>query len=108
METILAEQMCHDISGPVIMAGRLGRIFCLPLGGFACHGLLDWGHVFQAVVRAQTRFVRYIHQLMGEQFPCNPEKGTKAEQQQYLRHDDNSGSRLTALTPMTLMESKEA
>ena len=25
---------------------------------------------------------------------------TMAEQQQYLRHDDNSGSRLTALTPV--------
>jgi len=25
---------------------------------------------------------------------------TTAEQQQYLRHDDNSGSRLTPLTPM--------
>ena len=27
---------------------------------------------------------------------------TTAEQQQYLRHDDNSGSRMTPLTPMML------
>jgi len=34
--------MCHDITGPaIIMAGRLGtRIFCLPLVGIACHGLI--------------------------------------------------------------------
>ncbi|DBB14316.1 TPA: hypothetical protein ACH3X3_001250 [Trebouxia sp. C0006] len=29
---------------------------------------------------------------------------TTAGQQQYLRHDDNSGSRLTPLTPKMLME----
>ena len=33
--------MCHDMTGPAIMAGRLGaRTFCLPLGGIACHGLI--------------------------------------------------------------------
>ena len=34
--------MCHDMTGAaIIMAGRLGtRIFCLPLAGVACHGLI--------------------------------------------------------------------
>ena len=33
--------MCHDMTGPAIMAGRLGaRTFCLPLAGIACHGLI--------------------------------------------------------------------
>ena len=40
--------------------------------------------------------------------PLKPKKKKKAEQQQYLRHDDNSGSRLTALTPVMLMESQGA
>ncbi len=31
--------MCHDMTGPAIMAGRLGaRTFYLPLAGIACHG----------------------------------------------------------------------
>jgi hypothetical protein len=33
--------MCYDMAGPAIMAGRLGtKIFCLPLKGIACHGLI--------------------------------------------------------------------
>ena len=33
--------MCHDMTGPAIMAGRLdARTFCLPLAGIACHGLI--------------------------------------------------------------------
>ncbi len=33
--------MCHDMTGPAIMAGRLGaRTFCLPLAGIACRGLI--------------------------------------------------------------------
>ena len=36
--------MCHDMTGPAIMAGRLGaRTFCLPLAGIACHGLSSVG-----------------------------------------------------------------
>jgi len=36
--------MCHDMTGPAIMAGRLGaRTFCLPLAGIACHGLIADG-----------------------------------------------------------------
>ena len=32
--------MCHDVTSPAIMAGRLGaKMFCLPLAGIACHGL---------------------------------------------------------------------
>ena len=33
---------------------------------------------------------------------------TTAKQQQYLRHDDDSGSRLTSLTPVIPMEIQEA
>ncbi len=39
--------MCHDMTGPASMAGRLGAMtFCLPLAGIACHGLIAYGHVF--------------------------------------------------------------
>lgn len=39
----------HDGNGVMIRRALLSwlvRILCLPLGGFACHGLIDLGQVF--------------------------------------------------------------